>query len=146
MRRLWKRRDEPSGLGQRLRDERPRPSEDLVRRIGDESSPSRSRAPKLRLGLAMSVSGVALAGVIALGGLGSPLDTAKRIAEFDNAGGSSQPDDRKAAKRQYEEKVTICHRPPGNPRNAQTLTLPRPDAEAHLRNHRFDTRGPCPRR
>jgi hypothetical protein len=146
MRRPWKRRGELSELDRRLRDERPRPSEELVRRIGDQSGRSRTGTPKLRLGLAASVSGVALAGIIALGGLGAPLDTAMRIVQFDNAGGSSQPDNRKPAKQQYEEKVTICHRPEGNPSKGTTLRLPRSAAEAHLRDHRFDTRGPCPRR
>ena len=41
-------------------------------------------------------------------------------------------------------RVTICHRPPGNPANGQTLTLPQPAANAHLREHPFDTVGPCP--
>lgn len=36
-----------------------------------------------------------------------------------------------------QERVTICH-------NGQTLTLPRPAADAHLRNHPNDTIGPCP--
>ena len=36
-----------------------------------------------------------------------------------------------------QERVTICH-------NGNTLTLPRPAADAHLRNHSSDTVGPCP--
>ncbi|HMJ05772.1 MAG TPA: hypothetical protein VK474_05905 [Chthoniobacterales bacterium] len=36
-----------------------------------------------------------------------------------------------------QERVTICH-------NGNTLTLPRPAADAHLRNHPTDTVGPCP--
>lgn len=40
-------------------------------------------------------------------------------------------------------KVTICHRPPGNPDNAHTITVGEPAVQAHLRNHR-DTLGPCP--
>jgi hypothetical protein len=108
--------------------------------------------PRLRLGVATAVSGLALAVIVALGGLASPIDTAARIAQFDNAGGkSNQGQDNvghgnngKPANHQYEEKVTICHRPPGNPSNGQTLTLPRSGAEAHLSNHAGDTRGPCP--
>jgi hypothetical protein len=151
MRRPWRRRSQFSELEQRLRDERPRPSEELVRRVSEESSlpesppsPGRDPAPRLRLGLATAVSGLAIATAIALGGLGSPLDTAKNIARFDNAGGSSHPPAAKPAKNQYEEKVTICHRPPGNPSNPQTLTLPRSGADAHLRQHPDDTLGPCP--
>jgi hypothetical protein len=37
----------------------------------------------------------------------------------------------------------ICHRPPGNPQNAQTLCLPKEAREAHLKNHSKDTCGPC---
>lgn len=36
-----------------------------------------------------------------------------------------------------QERVTICH-------NGTTLVLPRPAAEAHIRNHPGDTLGPCP--
>ena len=36
-----------------------------------------------------------------------------------------------------QERVTICH-------NGNTLRLPRPAAEAHLRNHSGDRSGPCP--
>jgi hypothetical protein len=37
----------------------------------------------------------------------------------------------------------ICHRPPGNPQNAQTLCIPKKAREAHLKNHSLDTCGPC---
>lgn len=42
-----------------------------------------------------------------------------------------------------EEKVTICHVPPGNPANAHTITVGRPGAEAHLRQHSGDYIGAC---
>lgn len=38
--------------------------------------------------------------------------------------------------------MTICHRTPSGQEN--TLTIPRPAAEAHLREHPLDTEGPCP--
>ena len=37
----------------------------------------------------------------------------------------------------------ICHRPPGNPNNAQTLCIPKKAREAHLKNHSEDSCGPC---
>ncbi len=40
-------------------------------------------------------------------------------------------------------RVTICHRPPGNPQNGRTLVLPEPAAEAHLKRHKRDTPGAC---
>jgi hypothetical protein len=59
-------------------------------------------------------------------------------------GGQGSAGQAKPADDQYGDKVTICHRgnSPNNP--GQTLTLPRQAAEAHLREHRYDTRGPCP--
>jgi PKD repeat protein len=40
-------------------------------------------------------------------------------------------------------KVTICHIPPGNPANAHTITISENAAPAHIHNH-SDTMGPCP--
>ena len=40
------------------------------------------------------------------------------------------------------EKVTICHYPPGNPGNAQTITVGKPAVAAHVAEH-GDTIGPC---
>ena len=43
----------------------------------------------------------------------------------------------------HRRRVTICHRPPGNPENGQTLRLPRKAARKHLSNHPDDHCGPC---
>lgn len=40
-----------------------------------------------------------------------------------------------------EEQVTLCHRPPGNPENAQTITVGESAKDAHLAHG--DTEGPC---
>ncbi len=40
------------------------------------------------------------------------------------------------------ERVTLCHKPPDNPENAQTLIVPSAAVEAHLAHG--DTLGPCP--
>src|SRR5438874_2680375 len=42
------------------------------------------------------------------------------------------------------KKCTICHLPPGNPSNAQTLTIGCSAVDAHMRNHPGDCLGPCP--
>lgn len=43
-----------------------------------------------------------------------------------------------------QEKVPICHCPPGRQgENCKTLYLPKNAAEAHLRNHPDDSPGPC---
>jgi hypothetical protein len=41
-------------------------------------------------------------------------------------------------------KVTICHRPPGNPSNEQTLCVGTNAAQGHFSNHPGDTPGECP--
>src|SRR5712691_8565314 len=40
-----------------------------------------------------------------------------------------------------QQKVAVCHMPPGNPANAHTLTLPEPAVRAHLAHG--DTLGAC---
>jgi hypothetical protein len=47
-----------------------------------------------------------------------------------------------ASANQYGENVIICHRPPGNPDNAQTLIIDESAVAAHLANG--DTIGACP--
>ncbi len=42
-----------------------------------------------------------------------------------------------------ESQVTICHVPPGNDGNPQTLTLSAQGAANHLQNHEDDYEGPC---
>lgn len=120
-------------LEARLRSARPEPGEELVSRL---SSQAGTRRPPARAGLPVRLL---LALVTVTAAFGS-------IFAF-----AAQPDGKSGAKAtpaadQYEEKVTICHRPPGNPSNGQTLTLPRSAAEAHLRNHSGDTLGACPGR
>jgi hypothetical protein len=44
---------------------------------------------------------------------------------------------------EYREKVLICHRPPGNPGNAHTISVPPSAVPAHLAHG--DTLGPCPK-
>ena len=39
--------------------------------------------------------------------------------------------------------ATLCHAPPGNPKNVRTLNLPLPAAEAHLAHHDGDYLGAC---
>jgi hypothetical protein len=43
---------------------------------------------------------------------------------------------------QSGNKVTICHIPPGNPANAQTITEGAPSTPGHIRNH-GDYLGAC---
>jgi hypothetical protein len=129
MKRFFKRTDK---LEVRLRDERPQPKDELVERITNETSAHRrtSFRPALRPQLAIAFTVVALGAAVALGAL----------VGIKGEG----PVDASSAKKQYGNKVTICHRPPGNPGNAHTIRVGEPAARAHLRNHPGDTPGPCP--
>ena len=63
-----------------------------------------------------------------------------------NKGNSNKNDEsvsESSSSKQYQEKVVICHRPPGNPSNGQTLRLPPQAAQHHLDHHPDDTLGPC---
>jgi len=42
-----------------------------------------------------------------------------------------------------EEQVTICHVPPGNPDNPQTITIGASAVPHHLANHEGDFIGAC---
>ena len=41
-----------------------------------------------------------------------------------------------------EDKVVICHIPPGNPDNPQTISISEDDVQEHIDKH-GDFRGPC---
>jgi hypothetical protein len=155
-------------LEARLRAERPRPSAELIEGlVGERPRPRARGGLTLRLGLAAALTGVlATAGMTAGGG--DPIAAFKEAAQVAKggsgnshgnglgSGGKSSQGNRKGGggqgnagngkpgDDQYGDKITICHRgnSPNNP--GQTLTLPRQAAEAHLREHRYDTRGPCP--
>ncbi len=131
MKRFFKR---PDKLEVRLRDERPQPKDELVERITNETTAHRRRSfrPALRPQLAVGFTVVALGAAVALGAFG--------VRDIAGDGENTFP-----AKQQYGNKVTICHRPPGNPRNAHTIRVGERAARAHLRNHRGDRPGPCPK-
>jgi hypothetical protein len=139
-------------LEARLRAERPRPSAELIARLAAEPPRRRLRGGlTVRLAVATALTAVLAVAALTAGG-GSPLrafDDAKNAAtgtsNSSNSGpGSTNSGTSSPGKDQYGNKVTICHR--GNSQNnpGETLTLPQQAAEAHLRQHRFDTRGPCP--
>jgi hypothetical protein len=142
MRRPFKKHDEFADIERDLRQARPEPRPDFIEELADRTRPERREwtAPRVRFGAAAGVTGAFAALVIALGGAGAPVTALKNIGGFANA--KSKSDDN-SARAQYQQKQTICHRPPGNPSKGQTLTLPPSAAQAHLRNHPFDHAGPC---
>jgi hypothetical protein len=139
-------------LEARLRAERPRPSAELVARLAAERPRRRVRGGlTVRLAVATALTALLAAAALTAGG-GSPLrafDEAKNAATgtsgSGNSGqGSSNSGNSGPGKDQYGNKVTICHRGNSPNNKGETLTLPQQAAEAHLRQHKYDTRGPCP--
>jgi predicted lipid-binding transport protein (Tim44 family) len=59
-----------------------------------------------------------------------------------NATTSARGNQTSSARNQYQGKVVICHRTPGNPENAHTISVSPNAVPAHLAHG--DTLGPCP--
>ena len=152
MRRFRKRHDP---LEARLRQERPRPSDELVRGItSDVGAPPTRRSPRLGLALVMCMTVIfafALTGGIgyAASAVSSGTSAVKKllvtrthVAAAQNAKNAA-PRDRSAkpADDQYGEKVVICHIPPGNPGNLHTIIVSASAVPAHLAHG--DYLGPC---
>jgi hypothetical protein len=141
-------------IERKLRRDRPQPSETLIQRIADDVSGRPARRP-LNLVLAFTLT-VALAVAFAMtGGIGyaasavtngttaithlvsgkGPTSSAKGNSAQSNGQSKGSSND------QYEHKVLICHRPPGNPENARTISVDEHAVPAHLAHG--DTLGPC---
>lgn len=146
----------------RLRAERPRPSTEFVDRVAGAHRPRRVRGTlTVRLAVAAALTALLATAAVTAGG-SSPLrafDQAKDAVQGTasappsgaSGGGSSANSSQPAFSTkaspgadQYQERITICHRGNSPNNKGETLTLPRQAAEAHLRQHRYDTRGPCP--
>jgi len=149
-------RNDPE-LEARLRAERPKPRPELVSRLAPEHAPRRRHGGvTVRLALAAVLTALLATAAVTAGG-GSPLrpfDQAKDAAKGtggsggpnannSNNSGSNQGGKPGPGDDQYGDKVTICHRGNSPNNKGETLTLPRQAAEAHLREHKYDTRGPC---
>jgi hypothetical protein len=152
---VWRRNDERT-IEARLRSARPVPPPHLVERISHSVVPRTARRLRFALAAAITVGLVAMLG--AFGGIGYAGSSVKQVTGVvkvvKNAFGVEKANrarssarvasaDEASSSNQYEEKVTICHVPPGNPNNPQTLTLSSSGAAAHLRNHPDDTMGAC---
>lgn len=158
--RFWRKRKDD--IENRLRAARPEPSSDLVQSIeGHVERHERRRVRGLtgRLAAVGALSAVMLAVLAGFGGLSyaavSVGDGAARAAKIAKATiGLKAEKSRATAKPSAAARRnssadgnggthTICHVPPGNPGNAQTLTLSEAGAQSHLRNHAGDYDGPC---
>jgi hypothetical protein len=140
-----------SPIERQLRRDRPQPSETLVRRIAEDvSRPPAWRRWNLALAFALTI---ALAVAFSLtGGIGYASSAVKggttALTDLVSGKGSKKPAKAKSSqakgsgKDQYEHKVLICHRPPGNPDKAHTISVDEHAVPAHLAHG--DTLGPCP--
>lgn len=170
MRRPWKQRNEFSELESDLRAARPEPRSNLISQLVGRVEATRVpfRRSRVRLALAGVLTAAALTAFALVGGFGYTASAASSVAKAtgiskdhsNNAGGnnangnangngngnanSNANSNANPSANQYQEKVVICHRPPGNESNAQTLTLSPQGAQNHLANHPDDTLGPCP--
>jgi hypothetical protein len=166
MRRPWKQHNEFSELESELRKGRPEPRRDLISQLVGRVEETRVpfRRNRARLALAGALTSGALVAFALAGGFSYTASAASAVAHATgiskahssnaggngngNGGGNSNSNSAKSeedsSSNQYQEKVVICHRPPGNPSNAQTLTLSPQGAANHLKHHPDDTLGPCP--
>ena len=157
MRRPWKQDNEFAELESDLRAARPEPRPDLISQIVGRVETARVpfRRGRLRLALAGALTTGALVAFALVGGFSYTASAASAVAhatgitKANNAGGNGNGakgnagSNAKSSAAQYQERVVICHRPPGNPSNGQTLRLPPPAAQHHLEHHSGDTLGPC---
>jgi hypothetical protein len=162
MRRPWKQHNEFSELESDLRTARPQARADLISQVVGRVEATRApfHRNRLRLALAGALTSGALVAFALAGGFSYTATAASAVAHATgiskahpsnaggngngNGGGNTANGNANASANQYQEKVVICHRPPGNPSNAQTLTLSPQGAANHLAHHPDDTLGPCP--
>lgn len=154
MRGFWKWRRDEDDIAARLRHERPEPPRALMDAIVRRVEGRRWSGVRVRLGLAAAVTVLLVAAVAGFGGAGyASIALDKARSSVRDAGSAEQNAPRggqppgaavhSPGHDQYgPDRVTICHRTPSG--QEKTLVLPRPAAEAHLRNHEEDTPGPCP--
>ena len=120
----FRKHDEMADLEARLREERPEPSEDLIRRVASDVRPEarRTATPRLRLATALSV------GLLTAMAGGAVADH--------NAGHEPPP----PAQENYATIQNVCHRT--DDRGYEQLRLPPEGAMWHLENHQPPTHVP----
>ena len=120
----FRKHDELTELETRLRDERPEPSEELIRRVASDVRPEVRRAPMPRMRLATALS---------VGLLTAMAGAAVASHEF----GHEPPP---PAQENYATIVNVCHRT--DDRGYEQLRLPPQGAVWHLENHQPPTHVP----
>jgi hypothetical protein len=72
----------------------------------------------------------------------APTTSVTNASSANGNGTLARGNQQSAARQQYEEKVVICHRPPGHPEDAHTISVSPNAVPSHLAHG--DTLGPCP--
>jgi hypothetical protein len=149
-------------LERRLHDERPQPPEELVSRLAQRLTPAPVQRRGWSLGLAAGLTTLLVLAFALTGGIGYAANAFKggtsavtnlvtgdsNSHKFGNSGKSGgggtvstlvSPSDPQA-----DHKQAICHVPPGNPDNPQTIVIDDSAVQTHLDNHPGDSLGPCP--
>jgi len=119
-------------LDRQLRDNRPQPSDDLVQRVtADVSAAAPRHHRRARLVLAGVTTAVLALGLTMTGGMSY---AASAVAKAPSAVKQLvKPEKNTVAKGgSGNQKVTICHIPPGNPSNAHLITISENAVPAHL--------------
>jgi hypothetical protein len=139
-----------------LREGRPAPPSDFVQLLAKRVQPQRTRT-RLRVALAAGLTIGMVAALASFGGLGYASSAVKpavgwvKVVKHVVAPTKKSPKkttkataaaNTRVLSKQYP--VTLCHHPPGNPSNAQTITVGSQSAAyAHIQNHPGDHEGPC---
>jgi hypothetical protein len=149
-------------LENELRQGRARPNDDFVdeilTKIATAGPQRRPRRPRIALALAFAATTVVI--FSAFGGLGyaksasthavsSTSAAVKSVVRGKVKSGNSATDKKfnakasKASHDQYEEKLLLCHHPPGNPGKPITISVGSAAVPVHLAQHVGDHIGPC---
>jgi len=160
-------------LERRLGAERPQPADEFVSGVAKHitAEPGRRRAG-WRVALAGGVTAVLVGAFALTGGIsyaasavqGGTTAVASLVTGLSKPDKPQKPDKPEQANNpssqssssdassqsssqssgQSADKVTICHVPPGNPDNPQTITIGESAVASHLEEHEGDSLGPCP--
>ncbi len=95
--------------------------------------------PPLNPPLLTFTSGLPLGSLVDL--QGDPGVVQSAATQFDTTGPPSSCSDFPCGR--GGNKVSLCHVPPGNPKNERTICISPDAADAHLANHEGDHCGPC---
>ena len=161
-----RRHDEHKRFLKRLENERPQPQDEFLSAMADRLASRQARRGGVwRVAFAGGFTALLVLAFALTGGIGyaasavqggttavtslvigsskaDKANTSTNAAQVNRA--QAQGNQQSSARKQYQEKVAICHRPPGNPENEYTIFVSENAVPAHEAHG--DTRGLCPNR